>query len=214
VRLGELEAAREAESDLKQRASAADLPWAAHAVARASVLLAEPDELESAYEHVRASPVASRFESSRSSLVYGERLRRAGQRVAAREHLQEALEGFQALGSEPWERRARVELRASGSRIRKRTAANRDELTPQELQVALVVAEGVTNREAGARLFLSPKTIEVHLSRAYRKLGVGTRTELARRLAIDSAPVEPAPVQRRSLAAILLRTSSAQPIVR
>ena len=80
-----------------------------------------------------------------------------------------------------------MELRASGARLRRTGTSPRDELTPQELQVALVVAEGVTNREAAARLFLSPKTIEVHLSHAYRKLGVRTRTELSRRIASHRA---------------------------
>jgi DNA-binding CsgD family transcriptional regulator len=87
------------------------------------------------------------------------------------------------MGAEPWERRAEHELRASGARRSRRTTPARDQLTAQELQVALVVAEGVTNREAAARLFLSPKTIEVHLSRAYQKLGVRTRTELSRSIA-------------------------------
>jgi len=97
-----------------------------------------------------------------------------------------------------------VELRASGVRLRKASPDSRDELTPQELQVALVVAEGVTNREAGARLFLSPKTIEVHLSRAYRKLGVRSRTELARRLVVEAQPpAQPDTLQRRALVALL-----------
>ena len=143
--------------------------------------------LDAAYEQVPAAPVRSGFEMARTRLVYGERLRRAGRRTEAREHLRGALGVFHAIGAEPWERRAQTELRASGARLRRPDTSPRDELTPQELQVALVVADGVTNREAAARLFLSPKTIEVHLSRAYRKLGVRTRTELSRRIALHRA---------------------------
>ena len=89
----------------------------------------------------------------------------------------------------PWAERARVELAASGETARRREASAAEQLTPQELQVALIVAQGATNREAGAALFLSPKTIETHLGRVYRKLGVRSRTELARKLASDGALV-------------------------
>lgn len=203
VRLGDQDEAQKAIADLSERNRRARLPWASHALARAEVLTSPPELLDEAYECATAAPVQSAFERARSSLAYGERLRRAGRRVEAREHLRAALETFETLGSKPWERRAQSELRASGLRSRKRDDASRDELTPQELQVALVVAEGVTNREAGARLFLSPKTIEVHLSRAFRKLGVRTRTELASRLAVSPPAVEPAPIQGRTLAAVL-----------
>jgi DNA-binding CsgD family transcriptional regulator len=204
VRLGEESAARDALAAFEERVESAPIPWARHVAARAGMLLSLPDQLDAAYDRVCDAPVQSGFEACRSSLVYGERLRRAGRRVDAREQLRSALEGFHALGAERWERRARTELRASGARLRKATADTRDELTPQELQVALVIAEGVTNREAAARLFLSPKTIEVHLSRAYRKLGVHNRTELARRLSLESGATKPPPTQARALAALLL----------
>jgi class 3 adenylate cyclase len=203
MRLGDQDEAQTAIADLRDRNQRAPLPWATHVLARAEMLTAPPEMLDTAYERVIASPVQSGFERARSSLVYGERLRRAGRRIDAREHLRTALDTFETLGSKPWERRAQSELRASGLRLRKRDEGSGDELTPQELQVALVVAEGVTNREAGARLFLSPKTIEVHLSRAYRKLGVRTRTELAHALAVSPPAVEPAPIQGRTLAALL-----------
>src|SRR5262249_31447560 len=90
-------------------------------------------------------------------LLYGERLRRAGRRSDARIQLRGALDAFDQLGAEPWAARSAQELRASGGTVRTDPAA-REELTPQELQVALVVAEGATTREAAARLFLSPKT--------------------------------------------------------
>jgi DNA-binding CsgD family transcriptional regulator len=183
VRLGDLAAAKAALAELEQRTTAAQSPWGRHAVSRGRVLVAPPELLDAAYEQVPAAPVCSGFEMARTRLVYGERLRRAGRRTEAREHLRGALGIFHAIGAEPWERRAQTELRASGARLRRPDMSPRDELTPQELQVALVVADGVTNREAAARLFLSPKTIEVHLSRAYRKLGVRSRTELSRRIA-------------------------------
>ena len=179
-------------------------------MARARVLVAPAELLDAAYEQVPAAPIRSGFEMARTRLVYGERLRRAGRRTEAREHLRGALGIFHAIGAEPWERRAQTELRASGARLRRPDTSPRDELTPQELQVALVVADGVTNREAAARLFLSPKTIEVHLSRAYRKLGVRTRTELSRRIALHRATDSSlAPV--RTLSTVLCTGSSTAP---
>ncbi|MGB0096925.1 MAG: LuxR C-terminal-related transcriptional regulator, partial [Solirubrobacteraceae bacterium] len=91
-----------------------------------------------------------------------------------------ALTGFDRLGARPWAERARSELRASGQRIRRGSPHATERLTPQELQVALTIARGLTNREAAARLFLSPKTIEFHLRNIYRKLGIRSRTELVR----------------------------------
>ena len=121
------------------------------------------------------------FEEARTRLCLAERLRRDRQRTAARAELQSALGTFERLGAAPWAQRARLELRAAGGA----PAEDGDgdgaaELTPQELRIARLVAEGATNREAAADLFLSPKTVEVHLTRAYRKLGVRSRTELAR----------------------------------
>jgi DNA-binding NarL/FixJ family response regulator len=92
--------------------------------------------------------------------------------------LRAAAETFGALGARPWADRAHTELRASGE-TRRRSADEIDRLTPQELQVARLVAEGLTNREIASRLFLSPRTISTHLYRIYPKLGVGSRTELA-----------------------------------
>jgi DNA-binding CsgD family transcriptional regulator len=127
------------------------------------------------------------FALARTMLCYGERLRRLGRRVEAREQLRGALATFERLGAAPWARRVESELRASGERLRRRDPTAAEQLTPQELQIALVVARGATNREAGAALFLSPKTIEVHLGRVYRKLGIRSRTELARLLADEEA---------------------------
>ena len=155
--------------------------WANAAAARCRGLLAADDEfeapLQAALEH-REMP----FETARTRLVLGERLRRAGRRVEARADLREALAAFERLGAQPWAERARTELRASGERVRRGSPTAAEQLTPQELQVALEVARGSTNREAAAALFLSPKTIEFHLRNIYRKLGIRSRTELVRRV--------------------------------
>ena len=114
-------------------------------------------------------------------MAYGERLRREGKRIAAREQLRSALEVFERVEANPWVERTRAQLRATGERLRKSEAAS-DELTPQELQIALLVTDGKTNREVGAQLFLSPKTVEWHLGHVYAKLGVRSASELARAL--------------------------------
>jgi ATP/maltotriose-dependent transcriptional regulator MalT len=124
--------------------------------------------------------IVTPFEYGRTRLYYGERLRRAGQRIAAREQLRRALVIFERLDAVPWVQRAQAELRACGGTVRASQAALPKRLTAQELQVALAVAEGATNREAAAALFLSPKTIEFHLGNIYRKLGIRSRAELAR----------------------------------
>ena len=97
--------------------------------------------------------------------------------------LRSAIERFERLGAAPWAERAHTELRASGETVEPAAVIATNDLTPQELQVAITVARGATNKQAGAALFLSPKTIEAHLGRVYRKLGVRSRTELAALLA-------------------------------
>ena len=168
-------------------------PSALAAAARCRGLVVEDSAVDEVFAEALAAHALTEtpFELARTRLCYGERLRRARRRVEAREQLASALETFERLGAEPWSERARRELRATGARARRRSAETRDDLTPHELQIALVIAEGVTNREAAARLFLSPKTVESHLSNVYRKLGVRTRTELARRLAAGDVPLAP-----------------------
>jgi DNA-binding CsgD family transcriptional regulator len=124
---------------------------------------------------------SNRWERARTELCYGELLRRLKRRAEARASLRAALEGFEVVGAGLWAERARAELRASGARARRRDPSTLDELTPQEVQVARLVATGLTNRDVAARLFLSPKTIETHLAHVFRKTGVRTRAELAHR---------------------------------
>jgi DNA-binding CsgD family transcriptional regulator len=144
-------------------------------------LLAAPAEADSWFPaalawHAR-TPVP--FELARTELAYGEQLRRAGRKADARPHLRAALDTFDRLAAEPWSDRARVELVATGERLDTRRERPLEQLTSQELQVAMLIAGGATNREAGAALFLTTKTIEFHLAKIYRKLELRSRTELA-----------------------------------
>lgn len=123
------------------------------------------------------------FALARARLCHGECLRRMGERRRARAELEAALAIFERLGARPWAERCRQELVASGRKLRRIDPQTRDELTPQELQVALQVARGLTNREVAQALFLSPKTVEFHLTRIYRKLDVHARAELVERFA-------------------------------
>ena len=139
---------------------------------------------EGALQHHDALPMP--FERARTQLALGERRRRAKQRAEAREPLTQALDEFERLGAKPWAERARAELRATGgSAGARRASAAADQLTAHELQIAVLVAQGMTNREAAAALFLSPKTIEYHLGQIYRKLDVRGRAQLARLMAME-----------------------------
>jgi DNA-binding CsgD family transcriptional regulator len=151
--------------------------------ARCRALLADEEEFEAAFadalQLARAEGVPG-FERARTELLWGERLRRSGLRIEAREQLRSALDEFDRIGAASWADMAREELRASGETARPRDPSLVDQLTPRELEIALLAADGLTNKEIGARLFLSPKTAELHLGRVYRKLGIRSRTELAR----------------------------------
>jgi DNA-binding NarL/FixJ family response regulator len=169
---------------------AADAERTARPLARAMALrvaglLAPPDAVDAPFAAALLAHEGhpSPFERARTALAYGERLRRAGRRADSRPHLRSAVATFTELGAAPWLERAAEELRATGETVHRREPDAIDRLTPHELQVAQVVAAGASNREAAARLFLSPKTIEFHLSRVFRKLNVRSRTELARALA-------------------------------
>ena len=137
------------------------------------------------------------FDRARTALLYGEFLRRERRRIDARAQLRAALEVFEQLGAAAWAHRAHVELRASGESARKRDPSTIHELTPQELQIARFVAEGLSNKEVAAQLFLSPRTIEYHLRHVFTKLGITSRTQLARLPLGDAAPAaEPASASR------------------
>src|ERR1700749_2927026 len=121
------------------------------------------------------------FEQARTRLLYGEWLRRNRRRAGAREHLLAAAAGFARMGARPWQERAEAELRAAGAGAPAVTADDPlARLTPQELQVVRLAAVGASNKQIGAQLFLSPRTVGFHLYRAFPKLGVTAREELAR----------------------------------
>ncbi|MGN6867149.1 MAG: ATP-binding protein [Solirubrobacteraceae bacterium] len=166
-------------------ATAKGQPWALARAARCRALLADEPNFADEFEHALAihARTPDAFETARSQLAYGARLRRAGQRVRAREQLRSALRTFDDLGALPWAEFARVELAGTGETARRRDPSTLDDLTAQELRISLLLAGGKTTREAAATLFLSPKTIEYHLRNVYRKLGVRTRSELADALA-------------------------------
>jgi DNA-binding CsgD family transcriptional regulator len=161
-------------------------PWTRVRAAWAEALVAGDGEYKEAFAAAMAAldPLTSEhsFERARLQLNWGERLRRSGRRIDAREHLCAAHGLFELLRAEPWAERARVELRASGETARRRNPGSLDELTPQELQVLREIAAGATYRQAAQHLFLSPKTIEYHLHKIYRKLDVQSRHELVARL--------------------------------
>jgi DNA-binding CsgD family transcriptional regulator len=167
---------------LDELAPHAHQAWARAALGRAQGMAATEDAFDAPLERSAATfaRLGVRLEEARSRLCHGERLRRAGRRVQARAQLRAALAVFESMRCTPWIERTESELRASGETLRARGPGSPiDELTPQELQVATVAAAGLSNKEIAARLFLSVKTIEAHLHRTYRKLGVRSRAELA-----------------------------------
>jgi DNA-binding CsgD family transcriptional regulator len=184
---GRREDADRLSESFSDEAAATEHPWALAASARCRGILAGEEAFESAFAeslHLHQN-VPLVFERARTELALGERRRRARRRTDAREPLQRALSTFESLGADPWTERARAELRACGARPRRRDPRPADELTPHELRVAQVIARGVTNREAAAELFLSPKTVDFHLQQVYRKLDIHSRAELAHRFTRD-----------------------------
>jgi DNA-binding NarL/FixJ family response regulator len=123
-----------------------------------------------------------RPELARAHLVFGEWLRREGRRVDARAHLRAAHDMLAGMGMEAFAERARKELLATGEKARKRTVETRDDLTAQERQIAELARDGLSNPDIGARLFLSPRTVEWHLRKVFGKLGIRSRHELANAL--------------------------------
>ena len=193
VRAGSTEGLSRAVDEFAAQAESKGQPWALARLGRCRGLLADAAGFEREFDVALSLHDATRdgFELARTRLCFGERLRRAGQRVRAREQLRAALTRFDALGAVPWAERTRIELLATGETARRRDPSTLDDLTPQELQIGLLLAGDQTTREAAARLFLSPKTIEYHLRNTYRKLGIHSREELARELARAERGSEP-----------------------
>lgn len=148
--------------------------------ARSRALMSEGDAAEAAYREAieRLARTQLRPELARAHLLHGEWLRRESRRVDAREQLRTAHAMFLDIGMDAFAERARRELLATGERVRKRSVETRDDLTPQELQIARLVSEGRTNPEIAAQLFLSPRTVEWHLRKVFDKLEIRSRREL------------------------------------
>lgn len=181
--------AEEALGRYEQWACQTRRPWVQAMLLRCRALLAPEDEAERYYVDALDKHEADRpFEVARTMLLYGEWLRRVRRRPSdARAQLRSALDVFERVGAHPWVERARRELRAAGESIAtaERMPDGFDQLTPQELQIVRLAAMGLSNRAIGAQLFLSPRTIGYHLYKAYPKLGVASRGELAR-LGLDA----------------------------
>lgn len=180
LRLGREDEAAKAAADFVREAAAKAQPWAQARAERCQGLLAAEGESDRHFEAALRlhAETPDGFEAGRTHVAYGARLRRERQRLRAREHLRAAVEIFDRLGAVPWSDIARAELAATGETARRRDATTLNDLTPQELQIAISLAAGRTTRETAAALFLSPKTVEYHLRNVYRKLSIGSRSEL------------------------------------
>jgi ATP/maltotriose-dependent transcriptional regulator MalT len=184
TRSGKPELARVADERIAAATAVAPSDWALGIQARSRALLSEGETAERLYREgiERLGRTRLRPELARAHLVFGEWLRRANRRVDARSHLRAAYEQLTSIGMEAFAERARRELLATGEKVRKRTVETRDELTAQEQQIARLARDGLSNPEIGARLFLSPRTVEWHLRKVFAKLGIRSRRELAKAL--------------------------------
>jgi DNA-binding CsgD family transcriptional regulator len=180
VRGGQPEVAAEALPVLEERTVPAGTDWALGMLARSRALLAAGEAADALYREAIERLGRSRVvvHLARAHLVYGEWLRRENRRLDAREQLRLAHEMCQRMGTEAYAERARRELLATGATARERIVSTQTELTPQEAQIARLAAEGRTNPEIGTELFISPRTVEYHLSKVFTKLGLTTRREL------------------------------------
>jgi DNA-binding CsgD family transcriptional regulator len=190
ARAGHDDAAHEAFAPFSGFADPGAPSWARGLAARCAALLTSGRDADASFEDaLRLHAEADRpFDNARTALLYGERLRRERRRVDARNQLRSALESFERLGAPIWAERARAELRASGETARKRNPSTVAQLTSQELQVARFVAQGLSNKEVAAQLFLSPRTIDSHLRSVFSKLELTSRTQLARIQLGDEEP--------------------------
>jgi DNA-binding CsgD family transcriptional regulator len=182
MRCGRTDTATEAYEQLTEMADSSRTDWVLGAQARSRALLSEGDAADSLYREAigRLERTRVRVDLARAHLVYGEWLRRERRRVDAREHLRVAHEMLAPMGVEAFAARAERELLATGEQVRKRRPASRDDLTAQEAQIARLARDGLSNPEIGARLFVSPRTVEYHLRKVFAKLNIRSRTELDR----------------------------------
>ena len=178
ARSGQTEAARVIMADMEAIAAKTPAPVLHAELRYVRPLLASDANAEAMFETAASSDGLSPFLRARIHLAHGEWLRQHRREAAARPPLRVARETFDALGTIPWSDRARQQLRAAGETSRRRSPDAKDELTPQELQIAQMAAKGLTNREIGQMLYLSHRTISSHLYRTFPKLGITSRAEL------------------------------------
>jgi DNA-binding CsgD family transcriptional regulator len=165
-------------ADLDQVAGRSEPPFLCLALASARPLTAADEDAEALFVAALGGESSYPFTRARTLFSFGRWLRRQRRSAESRQPLREAVDLFDALGSSRWSDRARLELRATGEQVGARTPDARDHLTPQELQIARLAAEGLSNREIGERLFLSHRTIGSHLYRIFPKLGISSRSQL------------------------------------
>ena len=184
VRAGTPELAADVRSRLAEMTRVSGTDWALGLAARSEALFVEDQRAEELYVEAieRLGRTRMAVDLARAHLLYGEWLRRQRRRIDARAQLRTAHDLFSDFGMEAFAERARVELEATGEHARRRTVDTLAQLTPQETQISRLVAQGNTNREIAAQLFISPSTVEYHLRKVFRKLGVKSRTQLASRL--------------------------------
>jgi DNA-binding CsgD family transcriptional regulator len=191
--------ARAVAAGLERAAAATRSPLLVAALACARPLLADDDDAGPLFDDALATDLTPwPLMRSRLLLAYGSWLRRRRRVVDSRGPLRAAGEAFEALGAASWAERASQELRATGQTTRRRAGDDRDQLSPQELEIALMAAQGLTNRQIGQRLYLSHRTVGAHLYRTFPKLGISSRFELA--AALEDVPrpqVAHAPVPSR-----------------
>src|SRR3954454_4912506 len=194
ARSGRQVIARESLDQLCERTGASGTAWARGTEARASALLEDGESAEHRHREGIEALGRSRMAAdlARARLSYGEWLRRENRRVDAREQLRKAHEVFATMGAGGFAGRARRELLATGEKMRKRRDDTRDELTPQEKQIAMLARDGRTNPEIGAELYISPRTVEWHLRKIYTKLGVSSRKGLRSTLRSPHPDTSPA----------------------
>ena len=190
TRTGSVEVAKGALARLGGQTEGTDTDWARGIHARSHAVLSEGEAAEHLYREAieRLGRTRLRPDLARAHLLYGEWLRREGRRIDAREHLRTAHDMLATIGMEAFAERARRELLATGERVRTRTVATQDELTPQEEQIARLARDGLSNAEIAAHLFLSPRTVEWHLRKVFSKLGISSRKELRDALPQDERP--------------------------
>ena len=188
ARSGATDATADALDRLSARTQASGTDWALGIEAGSRALLSAGRAADSLYREAVERLARSRgvVHLARARLLYGEWLRRENRRVDAREQLRAAFDRFDQIGAEGFAERARRELLATGETAPRRTVDTRDVLTPQEAQIARMASARQTNPEIGAKLFISPRTVEYHLHKVFRKLDVTTRKELRRVLADDA----------------------------